>query len=436
MKSYVHTEKPRASKLWILVVLPVLAIPFEDEYSFFGYSLAKVTILPLFVAVILFQPARALSVCKHPIFLSGMAFLIWGGLAEAFHPSSDWKILNSMFQMFVFAALIASVSVNKVAFRRLLLSIPFICALLGLYLIYYYYGSVNIDAGNWREASRIRGHAFDDFSRETNLNVLAYTVGMGAIVSLAKVLAASKTGQRIFWGMVYAACALGSFTPLSRGALLAVLAGSTMILWRGLRKSSMRSGSLLSVLAVIAIVFALMPGALTARFSLFAPGGSVEEEGRIESRTRIFTPLVEALPEYWALGVGTGNYFEGWNRTHGLSLGPHNGFLAAWIYFGLPGLVLLCLICFVAGREFLRRADTSWEGSAVSGLLVLALVWLVFTHNLYFKAFGVVLGLAMAASGRASSSGIPRRPIQQHSVGKGARLAWNTSLQHSRFRRV
>ena len=411
MTGVVSGKRQVESRFWILVVLPVLAIPFENEYTFLGYSLAKLTIIPLFLAVVLFQPQQLSSMITQPVFMTGMAFVVWGAIVEAFHPFSNWQFHYSMFQMFFFAALIAVVTSNAIVFRRVLLALSFICSLLALYLVYNFYGSVNVDVSGWREASRIRGQAFAEIPLETNLNVLGYTVGMGSIIALAKLLVSNRMALRTLWGSLYVLCAVGSLMPLSRGAFIAVVGASIAVLCRDLRKS-IKPERVLFVLAIMALVFMLLPGALTGRLSSLTPGGA-DESGKVEGRTQIFMTAVDSIAEYWVLGVGAGQFWQEWGWVHGFgTLGPHNGFLASWIYFGLPGLVLLCLICWVAAAVCLRQSDTSWEATALLGLLVLALVWLTLTHNLYFKAFSVILGLIMAASRRVSSARLVRNPLE------------------------
>jgi hypothetical protein len=141
--------------------------------------------------------------------------------------------------------------------------------------------------------------------------------------------------------------------------------------------------------------------------SLVGGEGAEKTEEKEESRVVLFKLAIDKLEKYWALGVGFGNYWESWGRENGFSkfrywdegeitIGPHSGFVAVWIFFGLPGLGLLCLICLMAGRRAPPRSDKSWDALSLTGLLVLGLFWLVFTHDLYLKQFGLILGLVMA----------------------------------------
>jgi hypothetical protein len=396
-------------------------IPFENEYSLFGYGLGRLSIIPLAVAVVFLMPGKLFLVMKHPLFLATAAFVIWGAIVELFHPFSNWQFQLSLAQTGLFAALVGAVSLDRSVFRRTLLSIMLVCTILAFYLVYNYYELVNVDVTGWREGSRLRGAAFQELGLSTGLNVLGYLMGMGAVVALAKLLSSPKGGNRIVWASVFVICALGAFMPLSRGAFIAVLVGSAAVVLRNLGKL-VRPGKILVMGGAVFLVFTLMPDALSERLSSLRPGGSVER-GRVEGRTQIYSAALDALPSYWSVGVGVGHFWQGrWGREHGFQgVGPHSGVLASLVYFGFPGLILLSLICFVAFRAIPKRTAGSWEADALIGLLAIAFVWLMFTHNLYFKPFGLILGLLIGASCRARLSKPSPRPMKLRAQSFGRR---------------
>jgi O-antigen ligase len=232
---------------------------------------------------------------------------------------------------------------------------------------------------------------------------------MGAIVALTKAL--TKEGWvRIVWAAIYVIIAIGVTIPASRGAFFAVAAGSAILIWRAVIRSTKSAKQVFIVICVLVSLYAFASETLTERLSSMVGGGDAElKTEKEESRVVLFNLALQALPEYWTLGIGVGNYWDQWSRANGFSkrlwdgseitVGPHNGFFAVWIYFGLPGLALLCLICLTAGRRSPPRSDKSWDALSLTGLLVLGLFWLVFTHDLYLKQFGIILGLVMARDG-------------------------------------
>jgi O-antigen ligase/polysaccharide polymerase Wzy-like membrane protein len=409
----------RGAGLWILVVLPVLAIPVENQYSFFGLSLAKLTIIPLLLTVLLFYPKRLFAMWSDPLVLSGLGFVLWGVISEALRPVADWEFLYRIFQMFMFATLIATVLPYSGGLGRVLLAPLFASSILALYLILNFYGSVSSSVTDYQTASRLRVAAFDDASLHANLNILGYTVGIGAVIAIAKLMGAKRLWTRIGWGGLYVLCAIGTTVPVSRGAFIALLAASVLILVRSLTNSA-GFGKVIIIIAVISAVLSLMPDALSARLFSFRDSQKVQTEKQ-EARLMLIEAAVEKLPEYWALGVGEGYYWKRWGAENGFGrstpsgmwvLGPHNGFLASWLFFGLPGISLLLLTCFLAARRCPGRANTSWESSALFGLAILGLVWLFFTHNLYLKEFGIIIGLLVGGSKTVSPGRRPRSRVR------------------------
>lgn len=411
-----HTIEPvqesGTAALSFLAVLPLMAIPFENQYTVLGWSVAKLTIMPLLGAVLMLRPNRLATVWKHPVFISAMAFLVWGTLSEAVQPFSDWDFLYRILQMVLYASLVAAAVSSRFVFKRTLLVLAFVSTALAFYLIANFYGSVAVDVMDFRAAGQARAQAFEEKSLEANLNILAYSVGMGAIVALGKLLGSRGKWLRLVWGAIYVVCAIGAMIPVSRGAFVALVTSSGLILWRNLIRG--KSGIAVFILGLMAVVFMMMPGVLTARLASLAPGSQDEVQlGKQEARFRVFNSAVEAIPEYWAFGVGVGNYWKEWGADHGFGertpwgaavIGPHNSFFAAWIYFGLPGILLLCFTCYLAGRKRPGKGSSSWEAVVLLGILVFGVQWLLFTHNLYLKEFGVILGLVMGAPRDLSES--------------------------------
>lgn len=404
--SSISKPRSRPAILWILVAISVLTIPFENEYALWGFSVAKLAILPLFFAVVIFQPKQLFSISKQRVFLCAVSFVAWGALSEAFRPLPDWEFIFRVFQTVMFAALVGAVASDVVAYRRILSSIAFICSVLAVYLILSFYGAVSIDVGSAKEASYLRQGALSDIGLGTGLNILGYTLGMGAVVALAKFFGSRSLKSRIVWSAIYILCAVGSFVPLSRGSFLALVAASVSVVIRN-RGRLWNPGTLIVFIGIIVLAFSLTPQALTERYASLGSEGHLQEAktGKVEGRSRIFRASVDNFSEYWKIGVGSGYFWQSWGPRKGFrGLGPHNGFFTAWIFYGLPGVLLLGLTCFLAARACPKPKRSSPESAALVGFLVLALFWLMFTHNLYLKTFGVILGLLMGAAYRLAQN--------------------------------
>jgi O-antigen ligase len=391
--------------LWILAVLPVLVIPFENQVRIVGFSLAKLTIIPLFLGVMALSFKDWIRVLRHKVFISAAVFVIVCSIVESFHPQSDWEFIYRTLQMFMFGTLIATVSIDRETFHRLLYAIAVICSLLAVYLVYNFYGIVNMEVSGFKQAGTLRDKAFEQMSLETGINILGYTVGLGAVVALSYLFSSKTKMWRIFWGGIYVLCAIGSFIPLSRGAFVAFIIGSLLVLSRNFTKV-LNPGAIALFIVIGITVVSLVPEALTERYMVSNSEQEVMSNKK-EGRVLVYTAALDSLPEYWMFGIGAGNYWNGWAAEHGFGrvtpngfamVGPHNGFIAAWIYFGLPGFLLFCLVCAFAAFACPRSKARPFESGVLLGMLGLGLMWMMFTHSLYLKPFGVILGLIVGGA--------------------------------------
>lgn len=393
--------------LWMFAALSVLIIPFENEFSVWGVSPAKMAIGFLLVAVISTRLRQWFSIWKHRVFVWASLFVVWCAGCESLHPYPDLEHVYRVLQMFVFSSLIATIALDRGALRRILFAVALICVFLALYLVANYYGSVSLGVSGYREAGRLRSAALGGMAIDTGLNILGYTIGMGAVVALSYFLGSDSRRARLFWGAIYVICAVGSFVPLSRGAFLAFGVGSIIVLWRNFSKL-LRPGKIVLLVGMAVALISLMPQALTERYTSLLPDAAATQQKKPDGRLTLVLTALRPVSEYWDFGVGAGQYWNQWAVENGLGrwlpsgkpavLGPHNAFLAAWIYFGLPGLVLLSLICASAARTCFKLPTPSPESTALLGMVGLVIVWLLFTHSLYLKPFGVVIGLIVGAS--------------------------------------
>src|SRR5215813_10543194 len=323
--------------LWMLGLLPIVVIPFENQLKFDGISIAKFTVVPLLIGVLISRPKKILETLRHPVALAFLGFILWGALVELFHPFRDFELHSRIFQMFGFGVLMASLLSTRVVLSRTLIGLVIVCSVLSIYLIFNFYGLVRMNVLDSEQAGLARVQAFQGMSLEANLNHIGYAVGMGAVVALCLLLSTKKAWQRVFWAVVSIFCVTGSTITASRGAFIAVALAFGVILWRSLR-TSVGAGKLAFAFLVVVCVYFLLPNVLSTRLSATLGGPNDVAPEKQEARQRVLSAAVNSIPEYWALGVGVGNYWEDWGVEHGFyarsargrsTLGPHSGFFAA-----------------------------------------------------------------------------------------------------------
>src|SRR5262249_37752599 len=150
------------------------------------------------------------------------------------------------------------------------------CTALAVYLILEFYGAVSVGVGDLKEAGNLRQGALSDMSLSTGLNILAYTVSIGAVIALAQFFGSTTLKQRVLWAGVCILCAVGSFVPLSRGSFVALLGASLFVLLR-YRRAVANPLTLLVLISVVVVAFALTPRALTQRYASLGSEGTSQE---------------------------------------------------------------------------------------------------------------------------------------------------------------
>jgi O-antigen ligase len=245
-------------------------------------------------------------------------------------------------------------------------------------------------------------------------------LSLGSVLSVAaSVLLAVGIGARLglwqfllvavgFLGFVLVLLPLGGRGPLI-GVVLAVVAGSAIVLTRPLADGASRGRSLslliLLLAAAVAGGAALISGdeyALAAdRFSLLLEGGLGESAA---VRLTYYARTLGMIADHPLLGVGIG----GWPVQMGFGMirdYPHNLFLETQAEAGLPGTLLLAALLAYSARLWFAQPPHLLRLAALLVFLNL-LVGAMFSNDLadnrvLFWAVGL-LGAAAGAAGRAA----------------------------------
>jgi putative inorganic carbon (hco3(-)) transporter len=145
------------------------------------------------------------------------------------------------------------------------------------------------------------------------------------------------------WG-VAASAVVGIVASSSRGAFIGC---GAVVLWL-LVRSRRRIRAFIVVAAVVAVVYAITPAEMKARFQ-----GMGDDKTSI-SRTNYWKHGLEMMRDYPILGIGYANWPKYYAVNYGLRALPHNVFIEAGAELGYTGLAafiaLMGCTFFVNGR--------------------------------------------------------------------------------------
>lgn len=366
--------------------------------SVFGFSFAWLLFAVLTVRVVTSSPQSMVKVGQQPVFVAVALFVAVSFWTEARHANADFSSINRFLQTATGSLLIASLCRTRASLSIALRSLAWFGCAVSLVLIATSYGKLSgVEVEEFEGASNLRGEVFANDSFFADLNRWSFLCGLGAPVALA-LLARSVGRQKLKWACITPICMMGAAMPLSRSGIMVMLAtcGVVMLL---------SGGNRLKVIVVMAAmvvgVAALVPSAVIQRFK--GSGAlNVDEESK-DSRQQILAVSLNRLPEYWLLGVGSGNYWKSWAVSTGLSgkagrpRGAHNSFFQVLMNWGAPAFLL-----FVSILVFAFRCVPKNVGRDPLALCLLALAYamtfrMLFTHSFYVKDFAAILGLLAAA---------------------------------------
>jgi O-antigen ligase len=346
-----------------------------------------------------------LKAVAQPVFLSSFAFVGIALLLEMFQPTPLYEGLKRFGETVLAAMLIASLCADSKALKVALLGVISASLWLSVEVYTASYGTMaSAQFGDFKEASRLREQAFEEFGLQANLNRISFLCAQGVVACLALGLKKSALWSRL--GLLVGAifCLLGTFLPQSRSGVVAAVAACLVVL---LVYRQSRSRALIVALIVGFGLALVLPKAALSRFQT---AGETISGRSDDSRVRVYAAAWEALPNYFWTGVGAGHYHDTWAVEHGLSklidegqskrvlvIGAHSVFLQILIYWGIAGLAMYLFMLWRAYRCLPRHCEADHLALALLGLTVAMGMRLLFTQNFYVKDFALVLGLLAAA---------------------------------------
>jgi O-antigen ligase len=245
---------------------------------------------------------------------------------------------------------------------------------------------------------------------DTNPNTLGRVLTLPLGLAIAGFLASRGAAQRAVTLGCAGLIALGVFISMSRGALVAVAAMLSILLYR-LRARK----QIVAIMLLLLALSATMPAAFYERVDAMISG----EDNTGSGRTEIWKTGVGALGEYGVVGAGLNNVRAAY-KAYGSIIGhtAHNVYLLVWLELGIVGLTLL-LAAIATSLLAVRRARSAGHGSvalsALEAVCIGTLIGGMFGDSLWTKSFWQVWILLTWAtysetrSDNTSDAFMPRR---------------------------
>ena len=376
----------------LLLMGTIILLPLEDHLpTIAGFSVLFILFGVLGLYNILFRLRALRTVVVHPVFLTAYFILILWTLIETIHPHPSYSELSRFGFMIAGAALIASLCRDQRALRIAMYSYVIASMWLSALLFLSSYGFLQgASADDYNQASQVRAEAAKEIQLHVDLNNMATYTAMGAVVALALALTARKASWRYLFAAASAFCVIATFLPMSRTGIVVVAVATLVVLWTR-RAQVARTLFIATILGAAIMVW--VPEVVFSRMSV--------SEG---ARTRIYTVAFDHLAEYIVTGVGAGNFWESWgydNEFRGPggegTLGAHNSFFQVTLYWGMVGLLGLCVLIWQAYRCLPKQCGEDSLTLCLVGIAMALLLVLFFFNSFYEKWYSLGLGLLVGA---------------------------------------
>ncbi len=169
-------------------------------------------------------------------------------------------------------------------------------------------------------------------------NQVAANIVPGVLVSYFKLFEKrNKTTKQIAYMSGFLLTTYAVLLSSSRGGLVAILVGISVISIIQSRKHSFRFGLFLILVAVASLVVGLLP--IAARQRLFNFSSYTDEYAHGGSRLTLWSYLFETFDAQWIIGHGVGSTITFFTAKLGYDCGVHNTFVLVLYEVGIIGFV-------------------------------------------------------------------------------------------------
>ncbi len=379
----------------------IVLIPLQGYFPTIGGATVAFLFMAMMIIYLLVRRPIALAkTLRHPICLAGFLFAGVSFLMELLHGSHSYKTVLSTALMIVGAAVVAALCRDRRAFRYALYGFMMASFIVGLVLIMTAYGKLDaVEVQSFDEASFARANVYRKAPLGADINTLAFHAGQGVIAALVLGLTTRSFFQRFLAIGIGLFLAIGSFMPMSRGALVSLMVSCSAVVYLyGL----FRPRVILAMGILFFGVLMLVPSTVLTRFDLTNTGN---KERETESRGKAYVASVVHFPEYALVGIGETDFWSKWGRSSGFYnfetrgvTGPHNIFLQVLLFWGLPGILSLLLIIWKAYKYYPKIPKSEPLRLLLMGICVSVILECLVVQVMSGKEFSIALGLIIGSS--------------------------------------
>lgn len=362
-----------------IFTLYIFLVPFDEAlYMGFGSFLRIVGLLT--ILLILITNNKGFKLQRYHSFI-----LLWFGLYFiSFFWSSDndgWLYFLKLYfiQLTLFFGL-TSISYDDISMKRFEISLFLSSVISSIFLFFPGFSTYTLEG---RRTLIL-------FDRPLDPNVLASYLVLTSIILFNKIIV--EKNNMILKVVSLITIGIGIMFTGSRGAIIAFLTGSVIIVLGHFKgKSSVKNSIkfIIPMLAIIYIAMNFLPDNLIMRFNLNNLLGFNERDLNVHSRTTIWRYSLDLIRSRPVFGHGGGNFVYSLGNVY-RNAASHNIFILNLVELGFIGFFLIIIF-------FLEMIRESFKNKSVMSLSIIVTIIAIsfFLDSFSFKYFWVFLILAI-----------------------------------------
>ncbi len=385
----------------ILIFMLVFSIYFEANLPYVGTASTPFMIFGFtFLYIGLTRLKTLLRLFSSKYFIASIVFAIICIFMETMHPFASYDFIFRYLNMTLGIFCIAVLCRDKTAFDIALFTFILASAFQSFILIF---GTVpmlrSFSAEGFYDASRARIQAFETFFLRGNLNDISYFSSIGALIGLIWMYYERIRWKRTVLAILTVPSILGVFLPASRTGAIIFFVSILIFVYKS--RINLRAWVLPSIILLI-FLFVAVPDVVWVRLGSILRFAELQET---DSRTKVYTAVLNNIDQYALTGIGAGNYWHGWavaagitNRfTTDVAMAAHNAFFQLWIYWGLPGLISFLLLIYLFWTALDRNISGDRRKSCLYIFMAMIPMIFLFYHSFYHKSFSIGLGMLLGS---------------------------------------
>lgn len=389
----------------IFLFLFITTLPFQEDLpTIGGFSVPAIITIFLGFNAFIKNPNRLLYFVKSKLSLLFFVFILVSIVMETIHPYSSYKGIIRVVNMYLGGIVLAFYIRNSKDFFKIINYYVIAALIMSAFVLPFGWRVLASTAVlDFEEANFLRGQIQQAILISNNVNNIAYSAMLGAVICLFKII--FLNGKKFENLVVFFILFMTVLTSMSRGGLIIVVFSTilTLIYFRKINSNRIPSLIIIFLAGIFIMPKSYLVRLVGTRTEQSQSGGELA----LDSRKSTYEASVEEIKKNFLFGVGEGNMFTSYGFKTKLVMGDeygmayrvggtHNMFFGTVLHYGLLGILFYILFIYKSIKMLPFRRSPYPEDIYLTLFSFAGLTLLFFMHDGSNKEYTIIYGLLLA----------------------------------------